>query len=66
MANAKQCDRCKIFYIEKRRPYPYMEVRRWTVGAQSYGYDLCDDCLCALVRFMLNEEVEYDNGKQNT
>lgn len=67
MANAKQCDRCKKFYT--RSYTPDLTVNRYYHAYGDTRYDLCDECIDALERFLLNAYVgqakEVDENERN-
>lgn len=70
MADAKKCDRCGNFYIEKDKQseinglrVDYIKLYR-SDGYCIKKYDLCDDCVTALLEFMKKrkslEEITRD------
>lgn len=70
MADAKKCDRCGNFYIEKDKQSEinglrvgYIKLYR-SNGDYIKKYDLCDDCVTALLEFMKKrkslEEITRD------
>ena len=64
MANAKQCDRCKIFYTRKTNPD--LTIGRYIHGYGAAPIDLCDGCIQDLEKFLENGQVsELKKGDEN-
>ena len=70
--DAKQCDRCKAFYMEETSS---SESRASSCGRYIYGvnlfglnasdhlgaFDLCGNCTNKLISFLKNEEDTYED-----
>lgn len=63
MADAKKCDRCGKYYTEREQRYV---VNGFYVGCVEIlsingncidKYDLCDDCIKKLMRYLNHEEI---------
>ena len=65
MSEAKLCDRCGKFYVEKRTLDIPAGLKTYDVSGNILKrYDLCSDCVEKLERFMLNTETESKNRKE--
>ena len=65
MANAKKCDRCGDFYLDKKvsragyysRGITFVGISGHTIGSI---VDLCDDCQKKLARFLDGRELKEE------
>ena len=59
MANAKKCDRCGDFYLDRPADFtPHYRVYECIPGYAEKMYDLCDMCLVELHDFLRGKKVE--------
>ena len=70
MANAKRCDRCGKFYSEKDKEFKINKndkhIPSWieiinTNDMAICAYDLCEQCMKDLYRWLCNEQESEEN-----
>ena len=63
MADAKKCDRCGKYYMDGEKRYTVDSFHVGYIKLMSVNgnhidtYDLCDDCVKKLMRYMNHEEI---------
>lgn len=71
MADTKKCDRCGGFYIEDEKNFRFdgYVVSRMNLhcgnGTNIVSYDLCDECLEKMSRFLNGEELTIITKDKN-
>lgn len=63
MADAKKCDRCGKYYTDSEKQYTFDGFRVGCIKLMSVDgfcigyYDLCDNCVKKLMRYLNHEEI---------
>jgi len=64
--NAKKCDRCGNYYERKGFNNGDLIITKYNFLSPDEQYDLCDNCLCELKKFMEGKKNDTGTNERKT